>query len=414
MEKVKRLSKVCFAMMLVFSMSVLTLTGCGDKEEPTTKLDEKKQESKLKSYEEKEFTTLTDDAFFEGDRLLVDRIYKDTEGRPAIYKYCPALDDDSEASAYIQRYSLTEEGNFEDDTFGIEYLSKFRKKYGGEYFTMPFITRGDDGNLYGLMRIGGTAEDDMMGGLKKGSYGRLQEDENVQYKYVVIDLNEESKDLVCVELQTDCETEGVTAKMFNSVTEFHVFEDGTYMLSTKDGLSAFFDVDTGFMNNAVVPVVDSATSKKVGYGEQNLLYYSNKEGIFKVLDKESLEVVSKVGENIDESERKYEWHFDSSNDNGAVYALSASGLYSLSDSGQKFSLDKACEGKAFESLKGETIYDFTMDSDGGIYVLMRKEVGEDGESTDEQEEATEDSGPSWSNPNTDEYEFGIQYFAPKK
>ena len=105
---------------------------------------------------------------------------------------------------------------------------------------LPYVSRGDDGNLYALMQV-----------------KLYDENANAVQK---------------TKLQTKVEENGSEtdyAKEYD-VTEFHVTEDGTPMLVFNSSSAMWFDSVSGTRTNLCESVSDGAFSKRVGYGENEI------------------------------------------------------------------------------------------------------------------------------------------------
>ena len=95
-------------------------------------------------------------------------------------------------------------------------------------------------------------------------------------EYYLLTIDENSNAVQKTKLQTKVEENGSEtdyAKEYD-VTEFHVTEDGTPMLVFNSSSAMWFDSVSGTRTNLCESVSDGAFSKRVGYGENEIVYYS--------------------------------------------------------------------------------------------------------------------------------------------
>lgn len=228
---------------------------------------------------------------------------------------------------------------------------------------LPYISRGDDGNLYALMQV--KLYDENANPFEKQSGAS---------EYYLLAIDENSNAVQKTKLQTKVEENGSEtdyAKEYD-VTEFHVTEDGTPMLVFNSSSAMWFDSVSGTRTNLCESVSDGAFSKRVGYGENEIVYYSMSKKKFGVLDSQTLSRTSEFGDDISEDNKKYEWYFDSDTTNWQMYAFNLSGLYRFSDFGQKTSATSLSADGNFDSLADDVIYDVLVGANQELYLLVRR------------------------------------------
>ncbi len=280
------------------------------------------------------------------------------------------LDESDEPYAQIIRYSLSEQGEWDMNMLCAESLTKRVKRTDGRAFALPYICRGDDGNLYALLQIGGITEED-----NGQQYEPPEEEDTAAPEYSVLQLDEEKDSFYEVPLQTDNggddETEG--NKGSDKVNQFHVMEDGSPFLVFGAGKAVFFDAETGAVTSTET-VTDRAFEKNVGFGEQEFIYYSSASKLFQVMDKDNMTVRTTFGQEIEESDRGKDWYFDTHTDDWLMYAFNMSGLYQIGEQGKKMTISALSEYGSFDGLNGATIYDVLVDEQENVYVLIRRQA----------------------------------------
>lgn len=344
---------------VIVLLFVLLLTSCGREDAQTVK---KSVETDRKiSYREQEFCPLPYDGFYDGDMLHVTNLERNQEGLPAMY--CLEMGWDAVTSVYAQitEYSLSAKGNWTQKVIGKKSLTKKLKKNSEAVFDMPFITRGDDGNLYALLQTG-------------------NEDKKT---YSVLQMEEDADTLYEVKLQKDYADEDSMALWQDDIAQFHVMEDGEIYLIFTGGSVMSFDPDSGAPLFVSVSVPDSALCGQVGFLEHAFVYYSSSAGLFGMLDRETMTVSGTFGNEIAENRRGREWHFDTNTDNWNTYAFNTLGLYALDEKGKKMTTVCLSEDHAFSSLEEAVIYDVLVDAKETVYLLVRQKA----ESGDDRTEA---------------------------
>ena len=360
-------------MIAVFCMMTLILTGCGGSasgdSEPTS------TPSSGKTYQEEAYVSLPDEnSLYEDDTLKVTELQTNLQGEPALYQYVTDTDENDENYAAIYEYTLNADGNWQTKECVRKALTKTIMDIVEKEMKdvdVPFITRGDDGNLYALLKVTepGELENPM-----------AKKEQRFPCQYSVLVIDESGNTLHKVELQTKVDVDGTEIDYATEydVIQFHVTEDGTYFLVFNGTSAMWFDSASGIQTNFCESIADSAFGKKVGYGESEVVYYSTSKKKFGVLDSEGLTLSAEFGEDIPEENRKYEWYFDTDTTNWQMYAFNLSGLYRLSDLGKKTSATRLSATGNFDSLADANIYDILVGTNQELYLLVRKSPeGED-------------------------------------
>ena len=341
-----------------FIISAVMLAGCGKTDaQPSQPMAAPET---VTQYEETDFTVLPDEGFYFQDTLNVTALERNLEGNPAMYCMEGGVDDTGEPYAQVLEYSLVQEGEWEMKVIGQNSLAKRVKraeKVGNvDIFIMPFIVRGDDGNLYALLQT-----------------GQQQDSGGTNYEYSVLQLEEETDSFYEVPLRMASDTDGGTDYSKEDVIKFHVMEDGTPMLVFRSGAMIQFDPDSGAQTAVYSTVPDNALEKNVGYGEREFIYYSATAKMLGILDMDTMTVAGHFGEEIDEEYRGREWCFDTNTEEWQMYAFNTSGIYRVSESVSQASATRLSGEGNFDGLTGATIYDVQVDSAQNVYLLIRRE-----------------------------------------
>ena len=356
----------------IMCLMTLALTGCAGKSgggsEPTS------TPSAGKVYKEQDYVSLPDEnELYMDDTLNVTDLQTNLQGEPALYQYVMDTDENDESYAAIYEYTLNADGNWQTKEYVRKALTKTLMKIMEqemEDVDIPFITRGDDGNLYALLKVTEPGE----------SENPMARDEKLPCQYFVLSIDESGNTLQKVKLQTKVEADGGEidyAREFD-VTQFHVTEDGTYFLVFNGASALWFDSVSGTRTNLCESIADSAFGKKVGYGESQIVYYSMAKKKFGVLDSETLTLFSEFGDDIPEENRKYEWYFDTDTTNWQMYVFNLSGLYRFSDFGKKTSATRLSAEGNFDRLADANIYDILVGTNQELYLLVRRAPEDDG------------------------------------
>ncbi len=289
-------------------------------------------------------------------------------------------------------YTLNGDGNWQTKEICKEQLLKRLREETQYILDFPYIRRGDDGNLYVLLRRSDGEQD-------AGRIMGQPQEEDRFCEYFLLSVDEANNRFSEVKLQTkitnDEGTEVDYAKE-HDVTSFHVREDGTAFLVFSGASAMWFDSITGTQTNFCPTIADSAFGKKVAYGETQMIYYSSSHKLFGILDSDTLAVSSYFGKEIPEEDRKYEWYFDTDTTTWQTYAFNQSGLYLINDSGKKASAILLSGANNFDTLADADIYDVLIGAGEELYVLLRR--------------------PSEDDSNFDEtlWEYGIVRYRPQK
>lgn len=361
-------------------------SGSGEESKPTS------TPSSGKKYQEQEFSYLPEEnSLYEGDKLDVTELHTNLQGEPALYQYVMETDENDETYAAIYEYTLNKEGNWQTKEYVRKPLTKIVMKQleTMEDVDIPFMTRGDDGNLYALLKVTEPSEQVTPMGME----------EKLPCQYFVLSIDESNNTLQQVKLDTKAEIDETEVDFADEydVTKFHVYEDGTIFLVFNGTSAMWFDAASGTQTNLCESVADSAFWKNVGYGEYQIVYYSTAKKKFGVLDSDTMTLSSELGEDIPEEDRKYEWYFDTDTTNWQMYAFNQSGLYRFSDFGKKASATRLSAAGNFDSLANANtnIYDILVGTNEELYLLVRRAPQD-----------TESYEQSW--------EFGILTYAATK
>lgn len=348
-------------------MMAILVTGCGtdagDSSEPTA------APTTGKAYKEESFAALPgENALYDGDTLQVTDLQTNMQGEPALYQLITDTDENDEDYAAICEYTLNSEGDWQVKERVRKALTKLVKKILQEKsvdeLDIPYVTRGDDGNLYALLKI-------TEAGSEPTPMGR---DEKLPTKYSVLAIDENRNTIQEVSLQTKAEVDGIETDYATEydVSQFHVMEDGTYFLVFNGASAMWFDSVTGVQTNFCESIADSAFGKQVGYGETDLVYFSMSKKKFGILDGQSLTLTSEFGEDIPEKNRNFEWYFDTDTTNWQMYAFNQSGLYRVGELGKKTSTTQLSATGNFDSLADANIYDIKVGTNEELYLLVRQ------------------------------------------
>lgn len=377
-------------LLALFCACAVLVTGCGgsgseNADEATAK------PSQGKKYVEQEFNNLPDENEIYGeDELNVTDLQTNAEGEPALYQYVVGADDEDDKEKFsIYEYTLNSAGDWQTKQYGGKALTKLVTKTlegAVDDVDIPYILRGDDGNLYALLQV--KLYDENANPFDK---------ESGPCEYYLLTVDENTNAVQKTKLQTKVEENGQEtdyAKEYD-VTGFHVAEDGTPMLVFNTSSAMWFDAVSGTRTNLCESISDGAFAKRVGYGENEIVYYSMSKKNFGVLDSDTLSRTSEFGDDISEDNKKYEWYFDSDTTNWQMYAFNLSGLYRFSDFGQKTSATRLSADGSFDSLADAVIYDVLVGANQELYLLVRRTI----------------TGEIQSDVS---YDFGVVKYAPKE
>lgn len=353
--------------LAIICMTTFLLTACGadagDSGEPTA------VPSTGKTYREESFSALpNDNAMYEDDTLNVTKLQTNMQGEPALYQVVKDTDENDEDYAAVCEYTLNSEGNWQTKELVRKDLTKLMKKIFQEksvdQLDIPYVSRGDDGNLYALLKIVEAGEQP----IPMGS------DEKLPTRYSVLVIDESRNSIQEVKLQTEAEVDGAEVDFATEydVSEFHVMEDGTYFVVFNGSSAMWFDSVSGVQTNFCESISDSAFGKQVGYGESEIVYFSTAKKKFGVLDDQSLTLTSEFGDDISEEDRNHEWYYSTDTTNWQMYAFNQSGLYRFGDFGQKTPATRLSAQGNFDSLAGANIFDILVGPNEELYLLVRQ------------------------------------------
>ena len=341
-------------LLVMLCVGAMLVTGCGSGGSETSEPTEKPSQGN--KYVEQDFYSVPDELLDE-DEIQVTDLQTNAEGEPALYQYAVGSDDEDDTGCSIYEYTLNSAGDWQTKQYGRKALTKLVKKTmegSVDSVDLPYVSRGDDGNLYALMQV--KLYDENANPFEKQSGAS---------EYYLLTIDENSNAVQKTKLQTKVEENGSEtdyAKEYD-VTEFHVTEDGTPMLVFNSSSAMWFDSVSGTRTNLCESVSDGAFSKRVGYGENEIVYYSMSQ---------TLSCTSEFGDDISEDNKKYEWYFDSDTTNWQMYAFNLSGLYRFSDFGQKTSATRLSADGNFDSLADDVIYDVLVGTNQELYLLVRR------------------------------------------
>ncbi len=356
-------------------VTVLVLTGCSGistaDSEPTA------TPSTAATYTEEYFVTVPDELLDETQgTLLSTELLCNQEGEPAIYQMLTGYDDsDDEYYAQICEYTLNSAGDWETEEYFRKPLSKLLRNKDEEV-DMPYISRGDDGNLYALLQIGG--EDDSFRGFE-------DEEKDISYSLLVLDENTNKLQEIELDMVVKSGEEEKDYASEYSVTDMHISEDGTLMIVFDGSKAMWFDSATGARTSLCESISDSAFGKDVGYGESEIIYYSTSAKKFRVLDAETLSLAGDFGDDISEEDMAYQWYFYADTQVWQMYAFNLSGLYRISDFGSRASTTAISSSGNFDDLSDATIYDVMVGDDEALYVFLGRTDTESASYEDEME-----------------------------
>jgi hypothetical protein len=338
----------------------IVLSGCGKQAQEESAAGQLQQSL---SYKEGERSAIPDEGIINAsDMLEVSHLDRNREGNTAMY--VPEWGSDEEGDYFqITEYTLDKDGNWERKDICEKSLTKRVIKKRSEWlYSVPYVCRGDDGELYVLLQMDwGEQESDGQ-----------DEDKTVPAQFSVLRLDEEQDSLDEISLRLDDSSLQGLDLSGDTWNKFHVLEDGTLFLVFGRRIAVQFDADSGAPIAVSENVPDNAFSKNVCYGEKEFIYYSTTSKLLSVLDLETLTISNTFGGEIDEDVRKKEWYFDTNTENGDMYAFNSSGLYMMKQSGKNTQAEKISKEGAFEDLAEATIFDVQIDAEKNVYVLFRK------------------------------------------
>lgn len=359
--------KRLFALLCIVSVMLMGCSG-GDGDADATPTPSKGQK-----YVAEEIAVLPDEELVEEGNLVTTDLQTNQQGEPALYSMKSEVDENGEEYIALVEYSLNSESVWQTREFCKKALLERYRKETEHSLDIVKVVRGDDGNLYALMKI------------SDPSTGYEKDAEKPYCAYSVLVIDEANNRFQEVKLQTAVtneQGEEVDYAKEYDVIDFHVRENGTFFLVYSCSSAMWFDGTSGMQTSFCETIADSAFSKNVGYGESEIVYYSSSDKLFHVLDSDSLTVMSEFGKEIPEDNRGYDWFFDVDTSEWQMYAFNQSGLYRISEFGKKASASIISAPGNFDALADANIYDVIVDNKQQVYVLLRR-PSEDSESYEE-------------------------------
>lgn len=353
---------------------VFILSACEGAQRPETQTH---ASDTKKIYKEDDFTPLPDEGIIreDGKSLSVDRIETSRDGRPAMYIPEQGMDD-GEYYRQITEYVLNKKGEWERANLCEKSLTKrVTGDKTGNVWTLPYVVRGDDGELYALL-IGqseAALEAENISGVGS-TYEESDGEDKLQIQYSVLHINEEKDGFTETLLRMEEETMENISVSANQLNEFHVMEDGTFFLVFEKSSVVKFDPVTGEPVGVYEKIPDNAFAQDVGFFEKELIFYSSTQKKPGILDPETMTVSAYFGDEIEEGYRQRKWIFDARTEDWSMYGFNTSGLYEIRIAGKKISMERVSRDYAFDELEDATLYDVSVGKEKEVYVLIRKKT----------------------------------------
>lgn len=361
-EMKMKMKQVAIIMCLV----AVVLTGCGGDERESSEATATPGQGK--QYVGADIALLPDESMYNEENLFTTDLQMNQQGEPALYQLRTEADSDEGEYAAIVEYTLNSDGNWQTKELCKKQLLKRLQGETQYFLEFPYIQRGDDGNLYVLLK----SSDGEQG--FDGAMGQPpREDRYCAYSVLAIDEGNDTFREINLQTKTttEDETEVDYAREYD-VTSFHIMEDGTFFLVFSGSSAMWFDGASGTQTSLCPTIADSAFGKNVAYGESQMIYYSTSSKLFGIIDSDTLAITSYFGEEISEDNRKYEWFFDTDTTTWQTYAFNQSGLYLINDSGKKASAMLLSQENNFDALADANIYDILVGDGEAVYVLLRR------------------------------------------
>lgn len=358
MEKMRK--SICI--MLLTGMMGIVLCGCGE-EEGNAAVSTQPETVK---YEETDFAVLPDESITTPEGMLtVNTLQRDREDRVAMY--VPEMGmDDGEYYQQVTEYALDQDGNWERKNICEKSLTKRVIKKGGSWInSIPYVIRGDDGELYALLQM----ESPVIAGEEP-----TEEDEEStpSVRYSVLQLDEEQDQFYEVSLRLEDRSLSEVDTSPDMLKKFHVMEDGTLFFVFGNRSAVQFDADSGAPVAVCENVPDNAFTQNICYGDKQFVFYSLSNKLLNILDLDTMTITKTFGEDVPENDRKKEWCFDTHTNDWNMFGFNLSGLYSIRPVGKNVSIQKLSRDGSFDKLGDATIYDIQVDEEKNVYILLRK------------------------------------------
>lgn len=358
MERMRR--SICI--MLLTGMMGIALCGCGEEEGNAAV----STQPKTVKYEETDFAVLPDESITTPEGMLtVNTLQRDREDRVAMY--VPEMGmEDGEYYQQVTEYALDQDGNWERKNICEKSLTKRVIKKGGSWLnSIPYVIRGDDGELYALLQM----EWPMIAGEEPSEE---DEESTPSVRYSVLQLDEEQDQFYEVSLRLEDRSLSAVDTSPDMLKKFHVMEDGTLFFVFGNRSAVQFDADSGAPVAVCENVPDNAFTQNVCYGDKQFVFYSLSNKLLNILDLDTMTITKTFGEDVPENDRKKEWCFDTHTSDWNMFGFNLSGLYSIRPVGKNVSIQKLSRDGSFDKLGDATIYDIQVDEEKNVYILLRK------------------------------------------
>lgn len=358
MKKMKK--SIC--MMFFAGMMGIALCGCGE-EEGNAAVSTQPETVK---YEETDFAVLPDESITTPEGMLtVNTLQRDREDRVAMY--VPEMGmEDGEYYQQVTEYALDQNGNWERKNICEKSLTKRVIKQGGSWInSIPYVIRGDDGELYALLQ--------MEWPVTVGEEPTEEDEESTpSVRYSVLQLDEEQDQFYEVSLRLEDRSLSEVDTSPAMLKKFHVMEDGTLFFVFGNRSAVQFDADSGAPVAVCENIPDNAFAQNVCYGDKQFVFYSLSNKLLNILDLDTMTITKTFGEDVPEDDRKKEWCFDTHTNDWNMFGFNLSGLYSIRPVGKNVSIQKLSRDGSFDKLEDATIYDIQVDEEKNVYILLRK------------------------------------------
>lgn len=358
MERMRR--SICI--MFLTGMMGIALCGCGEEEGNAAV----STQPKTVKYEETDFAVLPDESITTPEGMLtVNTLQRDREDRVAMY--VPEMGmEDGEYYQQVTEYALDQDGNWERKNICEKSLTKRVIKKGGSWInSIPYVIRGDDGELYALLQM----EWPVIAGEEPSEE---DEESTPSVRYSVLQLDEEQDQFYEVSLRLEDRSLSEVDTSPDMLKKFHVMEDGTLFFVFGNRSAVQFDADSGAPVAVCENVPDNAFTQNVCYGDKQFVFYSLSNKLLNILDLDTMTITKTFGEDVPENDRKKEWCFDTHTSDWNMFGFNLSGLYSIRPVGKNVSIQKLSRDGSFDKLGDATIYDIQVDEEKNVYILLRK------------------------------------------
>lgn len=355
--------KKCIRIIFLAGAMGLMLCGCGNEEKEDTAIS---SQSGTIKYEETGFTVLPDESVVTPEgMLMVNTLQRDREGRVAMY--IPERGtEDGDYYQQVTEYAMDKNGDWERKNICEKSLTKRVLGQKDAWInSIPYVIRGDDGELYALLQMEWPALADEVSEEEDG-------ESTPSVRYSVLQLDEEQDQFYEVALRLEDRSLSEVDTSAEMLKKFHVMEDGTLFFVFGNRTAIQFDADSGAPVAVCENVPDNALVQNVCYGDKQFVFYSLSNKLLNILDLDTMTVTKTFGEDVPEDSRKREWCFDTHTDDWNLFGFNTSGLYSIRPIGKNVSIQKLSKDGSFDKLEDAMIYDIQVDEEKDVYILMRK------------------------------------------